>query len=104
MRITFCIWSAAVVAALLVNVLSTCAQPARVVTRLTDNEFDHVTPLVSGDNLVWRGFDGNDWEIYQRLGPLTRALTVNSLDDGDYGSGLFFQSNGGVRQSHRLVW
>jgi hypothetical protein len=51
---------------------------------LTDNEYDDVTPLVSGDNLIWRGFDGNDWEIYQRIGSSTTALTDNAQNDGDY--------------------
>jgi len=34
------------------------------VTQLTDNSYDDKAPQVSGSNVVWSGYDGNDYEIF----------------------------------------
>jgi len=50
--------------------------------QLTDNDYEDETPRVSGSNVVWTGYDGNDREIYVYNGKTTRQLTDNDYDDG----------------------
>jgi len=49
--------------------------------QLTDNDEDDQFPQVSGNNVVWEGFDGNDYEIFLFDGATTSQLTSNSSQD-----------------------
>lgn len=49
--------------------------------RITDNNFDDITPVSNIHKIVWAGWDGNDYEIYQREGGITTAITDNAYDD-----------------------
>jgi len=42
--------------------------------QLTNNEFEEGAPGVSGDIIVWEGWDGNDWEIYMTTLPEPATL------------------------------
>jgi len=48
------------------------------ITQLTDNSTDDWDPHISGTNVVWRGWDGSDWEIYSNF---AGQLTNNDVDD-----------------------
>ena len=50
-------------------------------TQLTNNSTDDNTPKVSGNNVAWLGFDGNDYEVYFWNGSTTTQVTNNSTDD-----------------------
>jgi len=45
---------------------------------LTDNDYDDRFPSISGTNIVWQFWDGDDWEINSNFGG---QLTDNSADD-----------------------
>ena len=49
--------------------------------QLTDNSYDDEEQQVSGNNVVWRGHDGSDYEIYLYDGNTTTQLTNNSYND-----------------------
>jgi hypothetical protein len=51
-------------------------------TRLTNNSYHDLYPQISGNNVVWSGYDGTDYEIYFYNGTSTTQLTNNSY--GDY--------------------
>ena len=55
-----------------------------VITQITDNSEDDEEPQVSGTNVVWKGWDGNDWEIFLYDGSSVMQITDNSEDDGAY--------------------
>ncbi len=54
-----------------------------VVTQLTNDSDDDRSPQISGNNVVWYGVDGTDYEIYLYNGTSTTQLTNNSSDDYD---------------------
>jgi len=56
------------------------------VVRLTDNEVSDDAPAVSGDGVVWRGWDGNDYEIYAWApggGPPMNISNRDGVEDRD---------------------
>ncbi|MCW9679409.1 hypothetical protein FJR41_001010, partial [Dolichospermum planctonicum UHCC 0167] len=52
-----------------------------VVTQLTNNSSGDDSPAISGNNVVWSGYDGTDSEIFFYNGISTTQLTNNSRDD-----------------------
>lgn len=50
-------------------------------TRLTNNNLFDGNSQIFGSNAVWRGFDGNDGEIYFYDGVSVTQLTNNDFDD-----------------------
>ncbi|MFN9547272.1 MAG: TolB family protein [Cyanobacteriota bacterium] len=50
-------------------------------SQVTTNSLQEEDVQLSGNNLLWAAFDGNDYEIYLNDGIRTRALTNNSVDD-----------------------
>ena len=38
-------------------------------TQITHNSGIDTEPAISGSNVVWSGYDGNDWEIYMTTIP-----------------------------------
>jgi hypothetical protein len=52
-----------------------------IINQLTDNDTDDLYPQISGNNVVWHGFDGNDNEIYLFNGAEIIQLTNNLTDD-----------------------
>ena len=52
-------------------------------TRLTDNEYNDLWPSVSGQKVLWVGFDGHDTEVflYDILSSTTTQLTNNLLSE-----------------------
>ena len=48
---------------------------------LTDNSLNDLSPQISGSNVVWNEFDGNDWEIYFYNGSTITQLTNNNYND-----------------------
>ncbi|MHC4445016.1 MAG: TolB family protein, partial [Planctomycetota bacterium] len=52
-------------------------------TQLTNNSYGDYFPQVSGSNVVWQGYDGNDYEIFLYDGTSTTQLTNNSYQDID---------------------
>ncbi len=54
-----------------------------VTTQLTDNTVDDYEPQVSGDRLVWYGYDGSDYNVYTwALGDSSpTSVSDNTLDD-----------------------
>jgi beta propeller repeat protein len=71
------------VAALISSVLISAAGAAwwSPVQRLTDNAVNDYSPQVSGDKVVWHGYDGNDWEIFYYDGSTVIQLTDNESSD-----------------------
>ena len=59
------------------------AHAAWTVTQLTDNSYDDSVPQIYALNVVWQGYDGNDYEIFNYDGTDTTQLTDNSYDDVD---------------------
>jgi len=53
----------------------------------------NINPEISGNNIAWQGWDGNDWEIFYYDGSTTTQLTDNAFDD----SGIQMDGN-------RIVW
>ena len=53
-------------------------RPAR---QLTNRGRRHDYPRIDGSNVVWQGFDGNDWEIFLFDGQIARQITNNNHDD-----------------------
>ncbi len=49
--------------------------------RLTENDYEDSSPMVSGQHVVWQGKNGEDWEIFLYDGTSTRQLTNNQHDD-----------------------
>lgn len=54
-----------------------------IIIQLTDNSYDDLYPKIDGQNVVWHGSDGNDFEIflYNIDSNTTTQLTNNSYDD-----------------------
>ncbi len=78
------------------------AQPGSwQVVQLTNNAYHDSEPEISGSNIVWRGFDGNDYEIFLYDGLSIRQLTDNSYDDG--GGAYGYDNNPRVSGSN-VVW
>ncbi|GAF86379.1 unnamed protein product, partial [marine sediment metagenome] len=50
-------------------------------TRLSENNYAAGSPQVSGSNVVWQGYNGDDSEIFLYDGTSTTQLTDNSYDD-----------------------
>ncbi len=50
-------------------------------SQLTDNDYFDGYAQVSGNNVVWRGFDGNDDEIFLYNGSTITKVTDNSISD-----------------------
>lgn len=51
-------------------------------TQLTNTDYDNIAPVMgTGQNLVWSGFDGSDWEVFYYNGSTTTQITDNSFDD-----------------------
>ena len=64
-------------------------------TRLTDNEYNDLWPSISGQKVLWVGFDGNDTEVflYDISSSTTTQLTNNSLSETEphvYGEGYIW--------------
>ncbi len=57
---------------------ATQANAAWTTTQLTSNSFDDQGVDISGTNVVWRRWDGSDWEIHSNF---AGQLTNNSIDD-----------------------
>lgn len=52
------------------------------IQQITNNSFDDNHPRISGTNVVWHGWDGSDFEIYQKFGNNTiTKVTDNNTDD-----------------------
>jgi len=51
------------------------------ISQLTDNEYDDLFPQIDDGQVVWRGYDGNDYEIFLWDGTQTIQLTDNEYDD-----------------------
>jgi beta propeller repeat protein len=58
-------------------------------TQLTNNNFNDANPQIYGSNVVWRGYDGNDYEIFLYNGSrgIITQLTDNSFND--YGPQIY---------------
>ncbi len=50
-------------------------------TALTNNSVEERNPQISGTNVVWEQWDGNDWEIILYDGNSIAQLTNNAYDD-----------------------
>ena len=97
------------------------------ITQLTDNDNDDVFPTISGTNVAWMQWDGEDYEIYTNFaGQLTNNDTrdwlpaisgTNVVWEGDDGSDKEIYSNfagqltiNGIRDQHpdisgtNVVW
>ncbi|GAB4534693.1 MAG: hypothetical protein Tsb0014_21110 [Pleurocapsa sp.] len=53
------------------------------IVQLTNNLFDDKNPQTSGNNIVWQGFDGQDYEIFFYDGISIQQITDNDYDDID---------------------
>lgn len=51
------------------------------IVQLTDDDYPDGYPQVSGSNVVWQGWDGNDYEIFLYDGTTTIQLTDNDCAD-----------------------
>ena len=51
------------------------------IIQLTDNSYSDVGSKISGNNIVWQRWDGNDSEIYYYNGSSITQLTNNSYND-----------------------
>ncbi|NIP22419.1 MAG: hypothetical protein GWN67_20170, partial [Phycisphaerae bacterium] len=60
---------------------SAIALPPYQIIKVTDNSYDDSNPRISGNNIVWKGSDGNDTEIFFWDGSSIIQLTHNSYDD-----------------------
>ena len=49
--------------------------------RVTNNSTDDTNPQISGNIVVWQGYDGNDYEIFAYDGATTTQITNNDYDD-----------------------
>ncbi len=49
--------------------------------KLTSGSNNKEGPQISGDNVVWQGYDGNDYEIFFYNGSSVTTLTNNAYDD-----------------------
>lgn len=51
--------------------------------QITDNDGDDINLKVSGTNIVWQSWDGEDWEIwaYNAEADIAEQLTDNNVDD-----------------------
>jgi hypothetical protein len=61
-----------------------------VVTQLTDNSYYEYDPYVSGSNVVWRGYDGSDNEIF--LAVMEQAIIYVDDDAPGGGNGRTWQT------------
>lgn len=54
-----------------------------VVRQITNNDGDDIHPSISGNDIVWQAWDGNDWEIwaYNVTSDSLRQMTMNETDD-----------------------
>ena len=71
----------------------------REVTIIEGNSYYDQNPQIYGSNVVWEGYDGNDYEIFLYDGSSTTQLTNNSYDDQNP---QIYESNvvwGGVKSS-----
>src|SRR3990170_1217088 len=51
------------------------------INQLTNNTFPDRGPVIDGGQVVWEGYDGNDWEIFLHNGSSIIQLTDNTFDD-----------------------
>ncbi|MGI0482621.1 hypothetical protein ACN4EE_17780 [Geminocystis sp. CENA526] len=51
------------------------------IIKITNNSTEDFNPQISGNNVVWSGWDGNDYEIYFYNGTSTIQLTNNNTND-----------------------
>ena len=51
------------------------------IVQLTNNHYDESSPQISGNNVVWQGYDGNDTEIFLYNGKNTIQLSDNNYGD-----------------------
>jgi subtilisin-like proprotein convertase family protein len=61
---------------------SLCAQEYSIVQLTNNNYADHYAQIDNGQ-VVWQGYDGNDYEIFLYNGTTVVQLTNNSYDDED---------------------
>ena len=52
------------------------AAQAFTIEQITDNSLNDTGPAISGSNVVWVGWDGNDWEIYKTTIPEPSAALL----------------------------
>ena len=65
------------------------------ITQLTDNSYSDSNPQInSSGQVVWRGRDGSDYEIFLYDGTVTKQLTDNSFND----------RNPQINDSEQVVW
>ena len=76
-----CRWQALLSLILGVVLLAAPARAGWIVTQLTDNSYDDREPQVSGTNVVWEGYDGDEREIFLYNGATAKKLTDNSYAD-----------------------
>ena len=83
MKSTTKLSSALLITAVLLAVLGICTpvQARWRITQLTDNDSNDWQPHVSGSDVVWLGYDGNDFEVFLYDGSTTTQLSDNSYDD-----------------------
>ena len=48
---------------------------------MTDNSYQDKDPQISGKNVVWKGFDGSDYEIFMAVYPCPYILAGDLNDD-----------------------
>ena len=51
------------------------------INQLTNNTFPDRGPVIDGGQVVWEGYDGNDWEIFLHNGSSIIQLTDNTLHE-----------------------
>ena len=68
-------------ALLLALFLPSVARAEYIITQITDNDTQDLSPDINNSMIVWGGHDGNDYEIFFFNGAETVQLTDNDIDD-----------------------
>ncbi len=81
-RIVLILAGVAIVAMALAGITLAYASEIFTVTNLCDNSTDDQASQISGDRVVWEGWDGSDYEIYTRTpGGAAFQMTDNTTED-----------------------
>lgn len=52
------------------------------ITQITNTTYDNIIPRWgSGNNIIWSGYDGHDWEVFYYNGSTIKQITNNDYDD-----------------------
>ena len=71
------------------------AKAAWTITQLTNNTTDDGDPAISGMNVVWHGWDGNDQEIYSNFAGQITNNSTNEYNAAISGTNVVWQSRDG---------